>query len=149
MCSSDLRSSILSDEDAIAFGIDIFVASNFAEWGAKYIPDKTKTNEVIVAYAERNQKALCGLLNKLCNSVSGKLKQVAYDWLDDIEFNNQKKLKSDKKEERDSVEPVQLPNLVELMKIITRAEDLDDELFMWWWDDVLPHVAGTSNQLLE
>ena len=62
---------ILSDEDAVAFGVDLCVASNFAQWGAKYIPDKTKTNEVIVAYAKRNQKALCGLLNELRNSVSG------------------------------------------------------------------------------
>ena len=137
---------ILSDEDAVAFGVDLCVASNFDKWGATYIPDKTRTNEVIVAYAERNQKALCGLLNELRNSVSGKLKQVAYDWLDDIDFNNQKKLRSDDPEVKASVEAVRLPDLEELMKIITRADDLDDDLFMWWWDDVLPQVAGNANQ---
>ena len=39
---------------------------------------------------------------------------------------------------------MKLPELEELMKIIMRTEDLDDELFMWWWDDVLPQVAGSA-----
>ena len=111
-----------TEEDVKILAAKVCKKSGYAQWE----PENPNCDANIKKYVDDNWQAFSALLNEHRNAVNGKIQKVAHRYLTENETEH-------------------LPPLDELKKIIVRDEELDRDLFAWWWEEVLPAVVGNSH----
>ena len=95
-----------------------------AQFVGKFHPDGSLTNEGH-EIVEKNASLINKILNDHRSSCQHGMKEVCIAWM---KQNHRKTL----------------PSNAEFMKIIERDEDVNKELFKWWWDIYMPKAAGSQ-----
>ena len=80
-----------------------------------------KGSQYMADYSARSMR----ILNDFRNNVVNSLKEEAFKYMQ-------------------ASGKYELPGIEEFLKILRRDEDLDRELFKWYWTDLMPKAAGLA-----
>ena len=114
---------------AVRMAKKICQKTGYKQWTQAKDP---KADENIKKYVDLYWSGISSLLNELRNSINGKIKDVATAYM------------TQRRADGVMGDTGLLPPLAELKKIMLRKPDLNMDLFVWWWEKVLPAAVGIS-----